>query len=212
MPSNFCLVKKSSSAFVIHFVGLKTGRYEYEFDIDKTFFEDVEYSLIQDGKVHVHLDLEKKETMMIAEYTVTGTVNTLCDRCNDPLELPIDGTYRIIYRFGDEPSDDENLVILEPEAYELDVAPQLYEFMCVSLPTRILHKPGECNEEMMALYGTYIVNAGEPDEDDDDWDEDDDDWEEDEDDDFDDQDGDEPEDDGGDKPIDPRWSALKNLN
>lgn len=206
-------MKKSSSAFVIHFVGLKIGTYEFEFDIDKTFFDSIEYSLIQDGKVHAHLTLEKKETMMIAEFTVTGTVNTLCDRCNDPVELPINGTYRIIYRFGEDVSDDENLIILEPEAYELDVAPQLYEFMCVSLPTRILHKPGECNEEMMALYDTYIVNAGEPDEDDDEeWDEDEDDREDDEEDFDDDQDDDDEPEDDGDRPIDPRWSALKNLN
>lgn len=190
----------------------------YEFDIDNSFFEDLEYSLIEGADVHAQLALEKKETMMIAVFTLTGTVHANCDRCNDPLELPIDGTYRVVYKFGDEPSDDENLIVLDPDAFELDVAPQLYEFMCVSLPTRILHAPGECNEEMMALYDTYIVNPGDPEEDDDeDWDEDDDydpdnyrdDPDDDEEDGFD--DGDEPDDDP-DRPIDPRWSALKNLN
>jgi uncharacterized protein len=211
LRSNFCLVKNSSSAFVIHFVGLKTGVHLYEFDVDNSFFEDLEYSLIEGADVHAQLSLEKKETMMIAVFTLTGTVHANCDRCNDPLELPINGTYRVVYKFGDEPSDDENLIVLDPEAFELDVAPQLYEFMCVSLPTRILHAPGECNEEMMALYDTYIVNPGDPEEDDDDdWDEDDDydgDWDDEEEDGP--EDGDEPDDD---KPIDPRWSALKNLN
>ncbi len=204
MPSNFCTVKKDSSAFVIHFVGLKLGTHEYDFEVDKTFFEDINYSLIEDGKVQAHLSLQKKETMMIGEYTITGTVFTNCDRCNDPVELPIQGTYRVVYKFGDETSDDENLIILHPEAFELDVAAQLYEFMCVSLPARILHKPGECNEEMMALYDSYIVNPGEE-EDDDDWDDEDGDWEDEDD------DSDAPDDDPN-KPIDPRWSALKNLN
>jgi len=204
LPSNFCTVKKDSSAFVIHFVGLKLGTHEYDFEVDKTFFEDINYSLIEDGKVQAHLSLQKKETMMIGEYTITGTVFTNCDRCNDPVELPIQGTYRVVYKFGDETSDDENLIILHPEAFELDVAAQLYEFMCVSLPARILHKPGECNEEMMALYDSYIVNPGEE-EDDDDWDDEDGDWEDEDD------DSDAPDDDPN-KPIDPRWSALKNLN
>lgn len=197
-------MKKDSSAFVIHFVGLKLGTHEYDFEVDKTFFEDINYSLIEDGKVQAHLSLQKKETMMIGEYTITGTVFTNCDRCNDPVELPIQGTYRVVYKFGDETSDDENLIILHPEAFELDVAAQLYEFMCVSLPARILHKPGECNEEMMALYDSYIVNPGEE-EDDDDWDDEDGDWEDEDD------DSDAPDDDPN-KPIDPRWSALKNLN
>jgi uncharacterized protein len=207
-------VKNSSGPYIIHFVGLKIGTYVFEFDIDKTFFEDLEYSLIESGNVHAHISLEKKETMMIAQYTVTGTVQANCDRCNDPMDLPINGTYRVVYKFGDELSDDENLIVLEPDAFELNVAPQLYEFMCVSLPTRILHPSGECNEEMMNLYNTYIVNAGEPDEDDDeDWDEDDEDREDDEDDDFEDGDDDEdPPAGDDDRPIDPRWSALKNLN
>jgi len=221
LPSNFCLVKQPFSAFRIPISGLKQGMHSYEFDVDKSFFEGLEYSLISDGKVHVTLQLEKKETMMIGEFTIDGTVDTTCDRCNDPLALPIEGAYRVVYKFGDEISDDESLIVLPEETYELDIAPQVYEFMTVSLPTRLLHAPGECNEEMMALYNQHIVNAAEPDhiDEDDDWDEDDEDndWDDDnedwdDDDTSDDDDGDDPEDDGSDRPIDPRWAVLKNLN
>lgn len=212
LPSNFCSVSKSLRAFRIPFAGLKLGTHSYEFDIDKTFFDELEYSLISDGKVHATLLLEKKETMMIGHYTVEGTVSTVCDRCNDPLDVPVKGNYRIIYKFGNEVSDDENLIVLPEETYELDVVPQLYELISVSLPIRVLHAPGECNEEMIALLNQHIVNANEPDDDEDDWDEDDDDWDDDEgwEADEDDSDGDDDPDD--DKPIDPRWSALKNLN
>ena len=82
--------------------------------------------------MHAHLTAEKKETMMIGEFTVNGTVNTVCDRCNDPIEVPIEGDYRIVYKFGEEVSDDENLIVLDPDAYELNIADQLYEFIvCV---------------------------------------------------------------------------------
>ncbi|MNE81652.1 hypothetical protein D3C80_1783160 [compost metagenome] len=57
----------------------------------------------------------------------------------------------------------------------------------------------------MDLYNKYIVNANEPDNDE--WD-DDEDWEDDEEGDDDNDDSD-PDDD---KPIDPRWTVLKNLN
>lgn len=200
---------KRPKEFIIPFVGLKAGKHAYEFEVNKTFFEDREVSLIEDGNVHAHLILDKKETMMIGEYTVSGVVFTNCDRCNDPVELPISGSFRIVYKFGLEPSDDENLIVLHPEDYELDVSEQLYELMCVSLPTRILHKPGDCNEEVMSLYDTYIVNAHQPDEEEDEeWD-DDDDWE---DEDWDDEDDDTPDSPDDNKPIDPRWSVLKNLN
>jgi uncharacterized protein len=208
-------VKKLATEFKIQFVGLKTGTYRFEFELSKSFFEGIEGSLVEDGMVHANLTLEKKETMMIVEYELSGKVNTNCDRCNDPMELPISGTYRIIYKFGTELSDDENLIVLDVDAYELDVAPQLYELIVISLPTRMLHKAGECNEEMMALYDSLIVNANEPDNDDfddEDWDDEDlDDWDDDEEED---DSADEEEDDSNnddDKPIDPRWSALKNL-
>lgn len=211
MPSNFCVVKKLATEFKIQFVGLKIGTHRFEFELNKAFFEGIEDSLIQDGLVHANLTLEKKETMMIVEFEFSGKVNTHCDRCNDPMELPISGTYRIIYKFGTELSDDENLIVLDVDAFELDLTPQLYELIVISLPTRILHEPGACNEEMMALYDSLIVNANEPeydDFDDEDWDDEDpEDWDDDDEDTTDEEDDDSD----NDKPIDPRWSALKKL-
>lgn len=207
-------------AFNIPLAGLKIGTHVYEFDIDQTFFEGLEYNtLIESGTAHVVLSLQKKETMMIGEFTIDGLVDTFCDRCNDPLQLPVSGSYRVVYKFSTELSDDESLVILDPDAYELNVAPQIYEFMCVSLPPRKLHPRGECNEEMMQLFSTYTVNANQPDEEEDDEDWEDEDWEDEdypdndpEEDDLE-EDGDDPDDEpDNDKPIDPRWSALKNLN
>ena len=50
---------RSMGEYVIPFVGLKTGIHTYEFDVDDTFFEGFEYSIIEKGKVHVKLELEK---------------------------------------------------------------------------------------------------------------------------------------------------------
>ena len=214
MPSNFCVVKKSTNEFIIPFVGLKIGTHRYEFNIDKSFFEGVEDTLIEDAHVLIELAFEKKETMMIAEFSLSGTVATPCDRCNDPMEVNIHGDYRIVYKFGTEVSEDENLIILHPETFELDLSAPIYELLVISLPARKIHPEGECNEEVMDLYNKYIVNANEPE--DDEWDDEDEDWEENEDndEDWDDEEGEEDDSDDpdDDKPIDPRWSALKNLN
>lgn len=211
-------MKESTNEFIIPFVGLKIGTHRYEFNIDKSFFEGVEDTLIDDANVLVELAFEKKETMMIAEFSLSGTVNTPCDRCNDPMEVNIHGDYRIVYKFGTEISEDENLIILHPETYELNISAPIYELLVISLPARKIHPEGECNEEVMGLYNKYIVNANEPDEDDE-WDDDDEDWDENDedqeengnDDDEDEEDDDSDETDN-DKPIDPRWSVLKNLN
>lgn len=192
---------KSNKEFIIPFIGLKVGFHDFNFEIHDAFFEEVEYSIIHKGNVTVSLTLEKKETMLIGEFQIGGTVSASCDRCNDPLDVPVKGTFRLVYKFDNETSDDESLIVLHPDAYELDVRDNIYELITVSLPARLTHPMGECNEEMIELLKKY---SGQPEsveddfDDDDDWD--DEDWEE------------EDDDDGDDDPVDPRLSALKNLN
>ena len=65
---------RSLGEYVIPFVGLKTGVHTYEFEIGDAFFEGFEYSIIQKAKVHVKLELEKKETMLIGNYFLNGEV------------------------------------------------------------------------------------------------------------------------------------------
>ncbi len=204
-------MKKSKNEFLIHFIGLKLGAHTYEFDIDQTFFEGVENAPIENANVHVVLTLEKKETMMIALFQHQGTISTNCSRCNDIMTIDTTGNLRIIYKFGTEQSDDENLVILHPDSYELDVRVPIYELLVTSIPNRLIHHEGECNEDVMKLYSKFVVNANEPDDfiDDEDWDEDEDDWDDWDEGDWEDEEDTEPDDN---KPIDSRWSALKNLN
>lgn len=217
MRSNFCIVRKPNEAYTVRLSSMKLGTHEFEFELNKAFFEVIDQSLIEDGEVFVKIKWERKETMMVAHFQLIGTVNTTCDRCNDPVSVPIHEQYKLIYKFGTEASDDENLIVLDPESIEVNLTDQLYEFAVIALPNRVVHPEGECNEEVMKLYDTYIVNAAEPepsDFDDEDWDDDDPDnyrdWD---DDDLDDEDGDDDGDDDfdPDKPIDPRWSALEKL-
>lgn len=197
---------KSKREYIIPFIGLKLGFHEFEFDVRDTFFEEREYSLIHSGNVNVKLVLEKKETMLIGEFTINGSVSTNCDRCNDPVEVPVKGDYKVIFRFGLEPSDDETLVVLHPDDYEIDLYDTIYEFIIVSLPSRSVHPKGECNQEMLELLSKYSIQKDD-DSDEDEWD-DDEDWDDDDDEDWD----DDEDDDDDDDPIDPRWKALKNLN
>lgn len=190
---------------MIPFLGLKQGFHDFEYEIDDAFFGETEYSIIHSGNVHVTLNLEKKETMLIGKFIISGTVSTDCDRCNDPLEVPVKGEYQLIFRFGTDPSDDESLIIMHPDTYEIDVRENIYELITVSMPSRLSHKREDCNEEMIALLRQYsgLPDQNDEDLDDEDWD-DEDDWDDDED--WDD------DDDNEDDPIDPRWSVLKDLN
>ena len=183
----------------------------YEFEIADAFFEQVEYSLIEKGNVQVTLNLEKKETMMIGDFTIEGKVKASCDLCNDPVEVDIEGEYQLIFKFDDTPTDDETLIIVYPEEFEIDLRENLLELISVSLPSRTIHPKGECNEEMLELLDKYRVNANDEDFDDEDF-EDEEDMEEENAAAFDGESGDDlTENDLDDEYIDPRWAALKNL-
>ena len=177
---------KLNKDYSIPFVGLKLGIHSFEFDITDAFFEYFEYSIVHKGTVKVQLSLEKRETMMVGDYTITGVVETECDRCGDDVNVNVSGEYQLIYKFDNEPSDDETLIIIYPEEFEINVMESILELITVSLPSRAIHNDGECNEEMMSILSEYIlVDEDELEESNDDSE--------------------------NEENIDPRWSALKNL-
>ncbi|MFM7301086.1 MAG: YceD family protein, partial [Crocinitomicaceae bacterium] len=141
------------SAFEIPFVGLKLGTHEFEFDVNDSFFASLPYSLIEKGSVKVWLDLEKKETMMIANFECFGHVEQICSRCNESALVEIDSDLAVIYKFGheEEETNDDNLLIVNYDAYELEVSQQVYEMISLALPIRPMHEEGECDEEMVKL-------------------------------------------------------------
>ncbi|MFT5777637.1 MAG: hypothetical protein ACI837_000585 [Crocinitomicaceae bacterium] len=209
------LVNKSSdNQFIIPFVGLKIGKHEFEFDLTDAFFEESDYSIVKKGKVQVKLSFEKKETMMIGIFNISGTVETACDRCTEPVEVEVKGDYRLVYKFDSTASDDETLVIVYPEDFDVNVRDNILEFINVSVAARSVHKEGECNEDMLDLLDKYIVNS---DFESDELDDEDEDEEDDDEDDFvEEEDSEELEESTDDEnedlgEIDPRWNALKNL-
>ncbi len=180
---------KSNKVYIIPFVGLKLGVHKFEYDITDAFFDSIDYSIIDKGNVKVELSLEKKETMLLGEFSLKGKVETNCNRCNDPCEVKIKASYKLVYKFGTEESDDESLIVIQPEEFEINVQETILELITVSLPVRAVHKKGECNEEMMAILNEYIlVSEDENSKEDDSTSESDD-----------------------DQFIDPRWAALKKL-
>lgn len=147
----------SKKEFVIPFVGLKIGTHEFEYDINDSFFERFEYSIIEGGSLKVKLSLDKKETMMVGNFSITGSVKSNCDRCTEPVKVEIEGEYQLIFKFDDTPSDDEMLVVIFPEEFEIDMSEHILELTTVSLPARMVHDEGECNEDMLDLLDEYSV-------------------------------------------------------
>ena len=168
----------------IQFSGLKSGSYEYNYTLDKEFFAAFDNEILSDGEVNFVVSMEKKERLLIFNFTFSGKIKTICDRCLGELEVPVKGKETLCVKFSDnEESDNEDIVILPESAYKIDLAPWMYEYVVVAKPMQCIHPDDEdgnstCDPEMLK-YLTHTEEIAEEEE--------------------------EP-------IIDPRWDKLKEIN
>ena len=135
---------------VVQFSGLSTGKYEYSYVLDNTFFDGYENEDLREGKVDFEVTLERHERMLMFTFLFKGEMKTTCDRCLGEMSVPLEGEEHLCVKFSDtETSDDENVVYLPESAYQIDLAQWMYEYVAVSMPMQHVHPEGECDPEML---------------------------------------------------------------
>ena len=70
---------KQLNEFLIPFVGLKLGKHQFEYQINKEFFAQYEYDEFESSDIKVNVLLEKKNTMLELDFKHKGTVHVPCD-------------------------------------------------------------------------------------------------------------------------------------
>ena len=99
--------------FVIPFSGLKTGNYQYDFNIDKKFFEHFDQSEIKQASVKVKIGMERQVRMMVFNFDISGTVSVPCDRCLEEFDQPVEGKEMLIVKFGESHGEEtEDIFII----------------------------------------------------------------------------------------------------
>ena len=128
--------------YLIPFVGLKTGKHQFDYQIDNTFFKNFDYDEFNDASVKVNIVLEKKSTMLELDFKHKGTVNVPCDVSGEEFDFPIKGKLKLLVKFGDAFNDEnEELLILPHGEFQVNVAQYIYESIVLSVPLRRVH-PG----------------------------------------------------------------------
>ncbi|AXG75228.1 DUF177 domain-containing protein [Flavobacterium arcticum] len=133
---------KVNKEFLIPFVGLKQGKHQFDFDIDKTFFDAFDFDEYNDVNIKVDMVLEKQSTMFELHFNHKGTVNVPCDLSNEDFDLPVEGNMKIVVKFGDEFNDEnDEILVLQHGDYQVDVTQYIYEMIVLSVPSKRVH-PG----------------------------------------------------------------------
>lgn len=141
--------------FSVPFTGLKLGKHQFEFEIDDSFFNAFEYSLIKSGKLEATLELDKQETMLLLHFDIKGAVNLDCDKCLSTFALPVNVKEMQIVKFAEDEleSDDLDIIVLNRKESVIDVSELLYEYINVGIPyVKNCAQGGEgqqCDKEMI---------------------------------------------------------------
>lgn len=126
--------------YEVSFVGLKQGKHEFVYAIDKRFLALFDYEEVNDIDEKVTLTLDKKSTLMELHFKNKGSVNVNCDVSNEPFDLPVEGELFLVVKFGEEYNDDDDeLLILPHGAHQLNVAQYIYELVVLSIPAKRIH-------------------------------------------------------------------------
>jgi uncharacterized metal-binding protein YceD (DUF177 family) len=161
---------KPLKQFSIPFTGLKIGKHQFEFEIDNSFFDAFEYSLVKKGNLKALVELDKQETMLILHFEIEGTIELDCDKCLSLFNAPIKIQERQIVKFAEDKleSDDLEIIVLNKKESEIDVSEIIYEFINVSVPyVKVCEENGEgvqCDQEMIARLERLSVGTQEEEE------------------------------------------------
>jgi uncharacterized protein len=166
---------KTLRTYSIPFTGLKLGKHDFEYEINKTFFDEFEYSLVKKGDLQCKVELDKQEAMLILNFHIKGAIELACDKCLAEYPFPVDIHEQQIAKFSDEGADEgEEIIILTKNDHEINIAGLIYEYVNVAVPfISVCSDTGNtpyCDKEMLARLNELSANSGQEDEADPRWD------------------------------------------
>ncbi|WP_457617327.1 YceD family protein [Lutibacter sp.] len=133
---------KDLKEFDISFIGLKEGMHQFEYKIEKEFFDFFNYDEFYNSEVNVGVQFLKKATMFELSFQFNGWVEINCDVTNERYHQPIETSIDLVVNFGDEFNDEnEELLIIPYSEYKINIAQYIYEAIVLDVPLKRIH-PG----------------------------------------------------------------------
>jgi uncharacterized metal-binding protein YceD (DUF177 family) len=182
---------KDLKEFDISFVGLKEGIHQFEYIIDKKFFDFFNYDEFYDSNVKVVLSFLKNMTIFELDFVFSGWVEVACDLTTELFHQPIETKIHLIVKFGDDFNDEnEELLIIPFSESKFNVAQYIYEAIVLAVPLKRIHPgviDGSLHSEVLEKLKEFEIKAD------------------------DEEDQEEEQEENKNREIDPRWNKLKNI-
>jgi uncharacterized protein len=157
----FFLVKKFTE-YIIPFSGLKQGEHQFDYCIKKDFIQRFENEDLLDSDINLLVNLVKSHRILHFHFQFQGTVTVECDRCLDPIDLPMNSNTKLIVKLEDIDEFEDDIVYLKPDESEFDISGFVYESILFAIPPRNVHDEGKCNPEMIEKLEKLLVKNQDP--------------------------------------------------
>ncbi len=151
--------------FDIEFVKLKDGLHEFNYRLEKKFFEVFDNEDVLASDIEVKAVLEKTANLMNLSLHLKGKVDVSCDRCLVPLSVSVETDHHVLYKMlpeiGDEDIVHDDWIILTQQDYKINLGQDCYETTLLSLPMMrncddMETKP--CNYQMLSKLNELSGN------------------------------------------------------
>jgi len=117
---------------------------QFRFQAGLEFFQTFDNTEILDADVLVEVLVRKEGTRKVeVRLHMKGTLTVACDRCLEPLALPVD-TSPVL------DAEQEDLI---SEDGDLDLRQAVYDYLCLALPIQRVHPDGGCNPDTIRFLG-----------------------------------------------------------
>lgn len=166
--------------FDIPFEGLKNGIHQFNFVVDDSFFDGLEYGEIAKSDLIVDFSFDKQDNLFTLMFNLKGSVAIQCERCLENYNLLIDKSYTLLVQYAqdvdqsaDEQSDkftqysslsdaqgesinnDSDIRFLDPKETSMNIHQEIYEYVHLSLPMRRVHPDDSCNDEALKILTKF---------------------------------------------------------
>ena len=122
-------------SFIIPLNGWAAGERKFRFHADTEFFHKFDNIEILDADVNVEIRVTKEGMQKVeAVLHLQGTVTVPCNRCLEPVVIPVEANPSEVLAPGEEEVD-------------WDLSQAVYDYVCLSLPLQRVHPEGECNPD-----------------------------------------------------------------
>ena len=126
----------TNSEFLIPYKGLENGIHNYRFQVSTDFFDNFDNAIIRKGNYQIDLIFDKRDMMMILDFSFEGQFEATCDRCLSTIDIPSKGGDQIILKTKEkeEMQEKDNVVILESDESSIDVSVFINNMLHLHLP------------------------------------------------------------------------------